>query len=95
MKFVYFTDIHLGEGRDSRLGFERCLESMLAHRPEVLVNGGDLGVTPEAVELYRSMTRGVGVPLLHSNGNHEMCSGYLPRQKAGTAHSSADIGGRA
>ena len=93
MKFVYFTDIHLGEGRDSRLGFERCLEAMLAHEPEVLVNGGDLGVTPEAVALYREMVRDVGIPVLHSNGNHEMCSGYLPRARAGTVHSSADIGG--
>ena len=93
MRFVYFTDIHLGEGRDSVTGFERCLEKMLAHRPEVLVNGGDLGITPEAVARYGQMTRDVGVPVLHSNGNHEMCSGYLPRELAGTVHRSADIGG--
>jgi hypothetical protein len=93
MKFAYFTDIHLCEGRDSREGFERCLESMLSHDPQVLVNGGDLGITPEAVGLYRQVTRNIPVPILHSNGNHEMCSGYLPREEAGTVHSSRDVNG--
>jgi hypothetical protein len=93
MKFIYFTDIHLGEGRDSRRGFELCLESMLAHRPQLLVNGGDLGITPEAVALYRELIGDVTVPVLHSNGNHEMCSGHLPRHQAGTVHSSRDIDG--
>lgn len=93
MKFIYFTDIHLCEGFDSDKGFERCLDSMLAHDPALLVNGGDLGVTPKAVSLYREMTKGLGLPLLHSNGNHEMCSGYLPRDLAGTASSSTDVDG--
>ena len=93
MRFIYFTDIHLCEGHDSRLGLERCLDSMLGHSLELLVCGGDLGVTPEAVDLYTEVTRDVPVPILLSNGNHEMCSGYLPREKAGTAHSSHDISG--
>ncbi len=93
MKFVYFTDVHLCEGHDSRPGFERCVESMLGHDPELLVCGGDLGVTPEAVDLYTDVTRDVPVPILLSNGNHEMCSGYQPRDQAGTAHSSRNVGG--
>jgi len=93
MKFIYFTDIHLHEGHDSRLGFERCLESMLGHDPELLLCGGDLGITPEAVSLYREMTQDVPAPILLSNGNHEMCSGYLPREQAGTVHSSTDVDG--
>ena len=93
MKFIYFTDIHLCEGRDSRRGFERCLDSMLSHQPQLLINGGDLGITPEAISLYDELTEEVPVPILHSNGNHEMCSGYLSRDRAGTAHNSADIGG--
>ena len=91
MKFIYFTDIHLCEGFDSDKGFALCLESMLAHDPKLLINGGDLGVTPEAVALYRDLTKDVHLPILHSNGNHEMCSGYLPREQAGTANSSTDI----
>ena len=93
MKFVYFTDIHLCEGRDSEPGFKTCIEAMLAHEPEVLVNGGDLGITPAATSLYAELTRDIPVPIILSNGNHEMCSGYLPRERAGTLHSSADIGG--
>jgi Icc protein len=93
MRFIYFTDIHLCEGHDSRLGLERCLDSMLGHSPELLVCGGDLGVKSEAVALYTEVTQGLSVPILLSNGNHEMCSGYLPRHKAGTAHSSHDAGG--
>ena len=93
MKFVYFTDIHLCEGRDSEPGFKTCIESMLAHEPEVLVNGGDLGITPAATALYAELTRDIPVPIVLSNGNHEMCSGYLPRERAGTLHSSVDIGG--
>ena len=93
MKFIYFTDIHLCEGRDSEPGFKTCIESMLAHEPEVLVNGGDLGITPAATSLYAELTRDIPVPIILSNGNHEMCSGYLPRERAGTLHSSADIGG--
>ena len=93
MKFVYFTDIHLCEGRDSEPGFKTCIEAMLAHEPEVLVNGGDLGITPAATSLYAELIRDIPVPIILSNGNHEMCSGYLPRERAGTLHSSADIGG--
>ena len=93
MKFIYFTDVHLCEGHDSRLGLERCLDSMLGHDPELLVCGGDLGITPEAVALYREVTQDVTVPILLSNGNHEMCSGYLPRDQAGTVHSSRDVSG--
>ena len=66
---------------------------MLGHEPELLICGGDLGVTPEAVSLYAEVTRDCPVPILLSNGNHEMCSGYLPRDKAGTAHSSQDVNG--
>jgi hypothetical protein len=93
MKFIYFTDIHLCEGHDSRLGLERCLDSMLGHDPELLICGGDLGITPEAVTLYGELTQDITVPILLSNGNHEMCSGYLPRDQAGTIHSSRDIDG--
>ncbi len=93
MKSIYFTDIHLSEGFDSDKGFERCLESMLTHDPQLLINGGDLGVTQEAIDLYHDLTQDVPIPILLSNGNHEMCSGYLPREKAGTAHSSTDVDG--
>ena len=93
MRFAYFTDVHLCEGQDSGIGFERCLASMLSHDPQLLVCGGDLGVTPEAVALYTEITRDVPVPILLSNGNHEMCSGYLPRDRAGTANSSCEVGG--
>ena len=92
MRFIYFTDVHLCEGHDSREGLERCLDSMLGHEPELLICGGDLGITPEAVALYGEVTRDVPVPILLSNGNHEMCSGYLPRDRAGTVHSSHDVG---
>jgi len=45
MRFIYFTDIHLQQGRDSVAGFERALETMLAAEPELLICGGDLGVS--------------------------------------------------
>ena len=93
MKFIYFTDIHLCEGTDSRQGFAACLEAMLAHNPQLLINGGDLGINPEALALYDELIEDVPVPILHSNGNHEICSGYVPRECAGTDHRSADIDG--
>ena len=68
MKFIYFTDIHLCEGRDSSKGFERCLDSMLSHGPQLLINGGDLGITPETLSLYDELSEEVPVPILHSNG---------------------------
>ena len=93
MKFIYFTDIHLDTGIDARAGFERCVESMLAHQPEALINGGDLGITSAALAQYAQIMEGVSVPVLLSYGNHEMCSGYRPRDSGGTMHASADIGG--
>ncbi len=93
MKFIYFTDIHLDSGIDAFRGFELCVESMLEHQPEVLINGGDVGLTPEALAQYAQTMERVSVPVLLSHGNHEMCSGYLPREQGGTAHASADIGG--
>ena len=93
MKFIYFTDIHLDSGIDAFRGFELCVESMLEHQPEVLINGGDVGLTPEVLAQYAQTMERVSVPVLLSHGNHEMCSGYLPREQGGTAHASADIGG--
>ncbi|NKB65580.1 MAG: hypothetical protein GKR89_00840 [Candidatus Latescibacteria bacterium] len=93
VKFIYFTDIHLDTGIDARAGFEACLESMLAHEPELLINGGDLGITTTALEQYAEIMAGVDVPVLLSHGNHEMCSGYLPRDQAGKVHLSHDAGG--
>lgn len=93
MRFIYFTDIHLDTGTDAREGFEICLEAMLAHDPDLLVNGGDLGITTTALEQYAEVMRQVSVPVLLSHGNHEMCSGYLPREEAGKVHSSMDEGG--
>jgi hypothetical protein len=93
MRFIYFTDVHLDTGTGAREGFELCLDAMLAHDPELLVNGGDLGITSTALEQYDEIMRQVPVPVLLSHGNHEMCSGYLPREQAGTVHSSMDAGG--
>lgn len=93
MRFIYFTDVHLDTGFDARKGFGMCLEAMLEHEPELLVNGGDLGITDEALRQYAEMMESVSAPVLLSHGNHEMCSGYLPRDRAGTVHSSTDAGG--
>ena len=93
MKFIYFTDIHLWQGLDSKLGVEKCFESMLGHSPEFLINGGDLGIENEATAFYDDLVRDLPMPILMCNGNHEMCSGYLPREKAGTTHYSTDING--
>ncbi len=57
MRFVYFTDIHLSSSPDAEAGFEMCLDSILSREPELLINGGDLGITPESVSLYHEMTR--------------------------------------
>ena len=93
LKFIYFTDIHLCEGIDSRQGFATCLESMLEHKPQLLVNGGDLGIDSKALALYDELIEDVPVPILHSNGNHELDSGHVPRERAGTDHRSTDIDG--
>jgi Icc-related predicted phosphoesterase len=92
LRFIYFTDIHLDTGTDSLKGFESCLEAMMAHEPELLINGGDLGITTTALEQYAEVMSDVTVPVLLSHGNHEMCSGYLPREQAGTVHGSLDAG---
>ena len=52
-----------------------------------------MGVTSEALAQYAQIMESVSVPVLLSHGNHEMCSGYLPREQGGTMHASADIGG--
>ena len=93
MKFIYFTDIHLCQGYDSQMGVEKCFESMLKQEPEFLINGGDLGIAPEAIDFYNKLTKDLPIPLYLCNGNHEMCSGYLPQEKAGTMHYSIDING--
>jgi 3',5'-cyclic-AMP phosphodiesterase len=93
MKFIYFTDIHLYQGEDFEKGIELCFESMLSHNPEFLINGGDLGIVDDAIQLYNGITKEISQPILMCNGNHEMCSGYLPQEKAGTTHYSKDING--
>lgn len=92
MRFIYFTDIHLDEGVDSRQSFERCLESMLAHEPQLLINGGDVGVTPEAIDAYEAFCRQINVPVYLSLGNHEMCSGFVSRERIHGKHVSFDHG---
>lgn len=93
MKFIYFTDLHLYQGKSSEKGVKKCFKSMLKHKPKFLINGGDLGIVDEAISTYKTITKDVSVPILMCNGNHEMCSGYLPREKAGTTHYSKDING--
>ena len=53
MKFIYFTDIHLDSGIDAFRGFELCVESMLEHQPEVLINGGDVGLIARGASAIR------------------------------------------
>ena len=93
MQFIYFTDIHLCQGENSKKGIELCFESMQKHNPEFFINGGDLGITDEALQIYKDITQDVSQPILMCNGNHEMCSGYLPQEKAGTTHYSTNING--
>lgn len=93
MKFIYFTDLHLCQGKDSKKGARQCFKSMLSHSPEFLINGGDLGITDEAINTYKKLIQDISVPVFMCNGNHEMCSGYLPREKAGTTHYSKNING--
>lgn len=93
MKFIYFTDIHLYQGEQSQKGIELCFESMMSHNPEFLINGGDLGLVDEAIQTYQDIAKDISQPILMCNGNHEMCSGYLPREKAGTTHYSTHING--
>jgi 3',5'-cyclic-AMP phosphodiesterase len=93
MKFIFFTDLHLCQGTDSPKGAALCFESMLGHDPEFLINGGDLGITTEAINLYSDLTATLSQPILMCNGNHEMCSGYLPRELAGTTHYSKNLNG--
>ena len=64
MRFVFFTDIHLLENKDSIIGFEKCLDRMLAFEPQLLINGGDLGVTPEAVKTYHQMIQELPIRLV-------------------------------
>ncbi len=93
MRFIFFTDIHLLENRDSIIGFEKCLDRMLSYGPQLLINGGDLGITPEAVETYHRMIQGLPIPVYHVNGNHEICNGYLNSEQAGPFSHSFDCDG--
>ena len=90
MRFVFFTDIHLLENKDSIIGFEKCLDRMLAFDPQLLINGGDLGVTTEAVNTYYEMIKELPVPVYQVNGNHEICNGSLIPEEAGQFSHSFD-----
>ena len=90
MRFVFFTDIHLLENKDSIIGFEKCLDRMLAFDPQLLINGGDLGVTTEAVNTYYGMIKELPVPVYQVNGNHEICNGSLIPEEAGQFSYSFD-----
>ncbi len=93
MRFIFFTDIHLLENTDSIIGFEKCLDRMIAFEPELLINGGDLGVTPKAVEIYYRMIDSLPIPVYHVNGNHEICNGHLDGERSGQFSYSFDFGG--
>ena len=68
MKFIYFTDIHLFQGEDFQTGIELCFDSMLSHNPDFLINGGDLGIVDEAIQLYNGITKEITQPILMCNG---------------------------
>ena len=93
MRFIFFTDIHLLENTDSIIGFEKCLDRMIAFEPALLINGGDLGVTPEAVKIYYRMIDSLPIPVYHVNGNHEICNGHLDGERSGQFSYSFDFGG--
>jgi hypothetical protein len=79
------TKLH--KNNDSIIGFEKCLDRMLAFEPQLMINGGDLGVTPQAVETYHQMIKGVPIPIYQVNGNHEICNGSLTPETAGKCSS--------
>ena len=80
MKFIYFTDIHLCEGTDSRQGFAACLEAMLAHNPQLLINGGDLGIKRAfGLGFERALVAARGVGILGLSTQLELFGGRLPR----------------
>jgi hypothetical protein len=41
---------------------------MPSYGSQLLINGGDLGITPEALALHDELSEEVPVPILHSNG---------------------------
>ena len=93
MRFVFFTDVHLLEQEESVRGFEMCIESMLSHDPELLINGGDVGIPDGVIPTYKEMISNVDMPVHMVNGNHEICSGWLDPKQAGEFSYSFDHSG--
>lgn len=91
--FVHLTDMHVTPRRKGNLGYQRCVETVLAEssKPAFALMGGDLAFdglyTPKAdfeeqIRLYREITSGLKLPIHHCMGNHDAL-GLSPRRKVG------------
>jgi len=71
--FVYYTDLHLGEGVR---GAERLAETLaeiatLQPTPRFCIDGGDITLQGDCGERYRAILDRFPLPVRHSMGNHE------------------------
>lgn len=82
LRIAHITDLHVQPERGAALGMERCLEHAQAHKPDLIVMGGDqvmdnLGADRDRVkrqwDVYNSVLRAnVSAPVVHTLGNHDV-----------------------
>lgn len=89
--FVHLTDMHVTPKRWGDKGYKACIESVrnLNPRPAFALMGGDLAFdglyTPRAdfeeqIRLYLEISKGLGMPVYHCMGNHDVL-GWSSRRK--------------
>lgn len=71
--FVYYTDLHIGEGVGGAEQLAETLEEIasLQPTPRFCIDGGDITLQGDCGERYEAILNGYPLPVHHSMGNHE------------------------
>jgi len=80
-RFIFFTDVHLEEGKNAVKGFESAITKINELNPDFVISGGDniadaLGQPFERADLlytkYKNIIKKLNMPIFNVIGNHDV-----------------------
>jgi 3',5'-cyclic AMP phosphodiesterase CpdA len=97
-RFVYFTDVHLEEGKNAVQGFESALKKINELNPDFVISGGDniadaLAVPYEKADMlytmYKDIIKKLNMPIYNILGNHDV---FGSQKKSGVESTHPEFG---
>lgn len=97
-RFVYFTDVHLEQGKNAVQGFESVVKKINELNPDFVISGGDnvadaLAVPFEKADMlytmYKDIIKKLNMPIYNILGNHDV---FGSQKKSGVESTHPEFG---